>query len=735
MSEEGGIREPRPPALEPASGAVPAAPHGGARDSAPHLVAAGPPRAGGPPGAMLHLQATAGNAAVASLLERGDSARAGRTAVQRQAPATVDNVAELDKLIDAWLTPHRRILDLLGRLTTTEKATIVAGYRDRLAHKLSFAEMREAVVTLGLTLPVKLDWLEKTAFLTSGIAYREIQSYVTGAPQTERDMLKNGRWQSFFVSVCDNSTIITAVADLRFDLVTQLTWLRSEASARFSLRYGQVQPLITAAPQADRDRLKVPEWKSWFLALCDNRTIFTAMSDLGFDLPTKIEWIRGEASALFSLDYAKLSPLLTGATPAELAIVGGDAYRSFWTDVCTNATMALLVDVLFPTNLIRKLEWMAAEGSNLALVRGKLAAASPADKLAIFGNGAIRTMMVSICSTAEFEQFVFDLGGGWAQWFEWARAKGIKALDLAVAAVDAGKIPSGTVPAAFVRVVQSPGTVAAVQAHVRGLSDPDLAALNASPVTMDVVNGVFGAAKDPIVRALAGEISREDRKITNTETLLSGPTSGPFTSGTFGGDQRYTITYQRNALVVDVGIALTPAAGDATAASLLPSAIATWTANINGAWNGKFRITNGQRTIPIQFRPNLGSSGANAVTVHSGVWVWPALNASNWFVPDPAAPTQMAAVSTAPIHEFGHLIGNLDEYMISAAHYLTVVGRTPVGDPNARAETDTAGTTRYTNTVSVMGQGGPVLQRHVQGLLTWVNANLRPGEPPFTFAP
>ena len=83
----------------------------------------------------------------------------------------------------------------------------------------------------------------------------------------------------------------------------------------------------------------------------------------------------------------------------------------------------------------------------------------------------------------------------------------------------------------------------------------------------------------------------------------------------------------------------------------------------------------------------------------------------------------------------GHLIGNLDEYMVGSAHYLSVVGRTPVGDPTAIAETDTAGTTRYTAQVSVMGAGGPVLLRHVQGLLTWVNGNLRPGEPPFSFAP
>ena len=735
MSEGGGIREEPKPVAGPADTVAPAGPRGPSRDPAPQVGASSPPLPGSSPHGMLYLQATAGNAAVASLVARRSTSASSPSALQRQAPAAVDNIAELDQLIDGWFSSHRKILDVLGKLSPAEKATVVAGYRERLAHKLSFAEMREAVVTLGLNLPTKLDWLERTALFTSGIAYREIQPFVTAAPQGERDMLKNARWRSFFVSVCDNATIITAISDLKFDLVTQLEWLRTEASALFSLRYAQVQPLITAASQTDRDRLKTSAWKAWFLDLCDNRTIFTAMADLGFDLPLKIEWIRGEASARFSLDYAKLAPLLTGAPPAELAIVGGEAYRSFWTDVCTNATMALLVDVLFPTNLTKKLEWMAAEGTTLALVRGKLATASPAEKLALYGSGAARDLMLSLCNAAELEQFMFDLGGDWTKWRDWAAAKGIRKLDLAVAAVAAGQIPSGSAPAGLVRVIQSPGTVEAVRIHIRDVNDADLAVLNAHPMTMDVINEVFAAGKDPILRALAGEISTADKDVHNSEVLMSGPTSGPFTAGTFGGDQRYSMIYERSRLLVDVGIALTPAAGDARAASLLPSAIATWSGNINAAWNGKFRITNGQRTIPIQFRPSLGSSGPNPVTVHSGAWVWPNLNARNWFVPDPLVPSQMAAVSAAPVHEFGHLIGNLDEYMVGSAHYLSVVGRTPVGDPNARAETDTAGTTRYTNTVSIMGTGTAILQRHVQGIVTLVNANLRPGEPAFSFAP
>ena len=93
-------------------------------------------------------------------------------------------------------------------------------------------------------------------------------------------------------------------------------------------------------------------------------------------------------------------------------------------------------------------------------------------------------------------------------------------------------------------------------------------------------------------------------------------------------------------------------------------------------------------------------------------------------------------MNNAAIHEFGHMIGNPDEYQLSQAHYTATVGTNPTTDPNATATPDTAGTNSFTNTNSVMGGmlpgtnlPGPVQMRHVQFMLTWLNTHRNPGEP------
>jgi hypothetical protein len=86
------------------------------------------------------------------------------------------------------------------------------------------------------------------------------------------------------------------------------------------------------------------------------------------------------------------------------------------------------------------------------------------------------------------------------------------------------------------------------------------------------------------------------------------------------------------------------------------------------------------------------------------------------------------------------MIGNPDEYQLSQAHYLATVGTNPTTDPNATATADTAGTNSYTNRNSVMGGltvaglPGPVQQRHVTFMLSWINAHRNPLEPAFTLA-
>jgi hypothetical protein len=291
--------------------------------------------------ALVALQPKVGNQAVSRLLQRDPAPAA-------TAPAPADNIAALDKELSSLWVSGGKVADIINDMTATEKHTVLAGYRDRMAKHLSFSEMKLAVNNLGAELPVKLDWMQAASLLTLAISYGEIQDLVTAAPQTERDMLKNDRWKSFFKTVCDNTTIITAVTDLKFDLVSQLNW------------------------------------------------------------------IKGEASALFSLNLAVLKPLLTAASPTDLAAAGGDAWLPFWKDVCTNATMAELVTILFPGNLLKQLQWMAAEGTDFDLVKARVTAESPDQRLTLYGDPKIIQLLQGF-GFAQIAELVQLLAGTPAQ--------------------------------------------------------------------------------------------------------------------------------------------------------------------------------------------------------------------------------------------------------------------------------------------------------------------------------
>jgi hypothetical protein len=155
--------------------------------------------------------------------------------------------------------------------------------------------MMQVVTVLPLTLAQKLEWLNASATLTSAIGYSEISTLITAASQPDRDALKTVAWKSFFVDVCDNATMVTAVTDLGFDLITKLTWLQAEMTVTsWELDYPTIQPWITAASQPDRDALKTDAWKSFFVDVCDNATMVTAVTDLGFGLKDKLRWLIAE---------------------------------------------------------------------------------------------------------------------------------------------------------------------------------------------------------------------------------------------------------------------------------------------------------------------------------------------------------------------------------------------------------------------------------------------------------
>jgi len=726
----------------------------------------------------------------------GDDSESGNGLVQRQPEAPPNNVAKLDELLDRFNTPEDEVISLLATMRPTEKQTVISGYRDKLARTLNFAEMKQAVVNLGTELPVSLDWLEKAALIPRSINYSEIQKLITDAPQPQRDMLKNERWKSFFMTICTNRTIITAVTDLKFDLPTQLTWIRGEASALFWLSFADLKPLLAppaaradldivageawrsfwvdvcnnktmmelvdilfpdklekklewmevegtdwpdvktkindAKSQAERDALKTERWKQSFMSWCTNKTMIEAVQDLKFDLPTQLTWVRGEASTLF-LNLNDLKPLLEKATPADLDIAGGDAFRPFWMEVCNPATIKELVDLLFPTNLARKLEWMLVKGElKLPDYQAKVTATTDAaQKLGVFANNYVKTTLAGMLAEPDFLGFMFDLGGDWDKWRDWALAKGTKYLELARAAIARSLIPA-PVGLTFVNIVIE-GSTSKLLAHLRGLSDADLATLKATQMATDLINEAYATDAAKLTAALNGESRTVTQNAPINETLQTGSTSSPFVPMPFSLNPNFTVTY-RDKVNVSVGVNVTAAPKDKRAATLLPAAKTLWLSNILGAWNNKFKLQNSVRELPITFKVSL-DAGPNPVLAHSYKWVWPNLNAGNWIVPDDRRPSQKAAVSTAPIHEFGHLIGNPDEYNLSAAHYVAVTGKVAATDPNGVPETDSAGNIRYTNSLSLMGSGSTVLATHFGQILNVVNANLLPDEPAFTVVP
>jgi hypothetical protein len=336
-----------------------------------------------------------------------------------------------------------------------------------------------------------------------------------------------------------------------------------------------------------------------------------------------------------------------------------------------------------------------------------------------------RDIFVKICTNRTMITALVDLNLPWATARAWGREEGTRTLDLARGLFRAARLTvDGLEP--FLDAVDQ-GARPAWQ-YLRNLSDEEVAGLAAHPVAANVISDEFRGGAAPVLRALRGEISSGEVTTSTSETLLAGPTTSPFVAMEFGGDHKFDISYRRDRVDVRVGVELE--AVDDRAQLLLAAAKATWLQRIQAAWGSRFRLTNGQREIPLQFQVSL-DDGPNHVDVHSGVWAWPNLNAGNWFVPDPVqVPAQAEAVSQAPVHEFGHLIGNADEYNRTAEHYVQVTGQA-LTSPGTVPETDTAGVTRYTNSLSLMGSGTVVEPRHIDNILNWVNRNLRAGEPAF----
>ena len=212
---------------------------------------------------------------------------------------TPSNLTRLDEMLNSFNVPEDDVIALLGTLSTTEKTSVLSGgYQSRIASALDIGEMVRAVTNLDPDLAVQLRWVEAAASYRSQIGYSQISALVTGAGQPERDALKNARWRGFFVDVCTNETMKQAVVDLGFDLPTQLRWVHAElGNVTAELAYSDIQPLIAAAPQTERDLLMTPAWRDWLIQVTTNETMALLVAALGLPLKTQIQWMIAEGTS------------------------------------------------------------------------------------------------------------------------------------------------------------------------------------------------------------------------------------------------------------------------------------------------------------------------------------------------------------------------------------------------------------------------------------------------------
>jgi hypothetical protein len=273
------------------------------------------PEVAGPVGlnaaGILALQQSAGNQGVV---------RALAVARQPTAPAAVNHIEQLDELLDRTDVPEGEVIALLATLTPAEKNTVLTGgYKAKLADPLDRHEMARAVTNLGFTLATKLEWVAAAAGGASELGYTDIKGLIVAAPQDQRDVLKSGAWREFFIDVCGDETMLQAVADLKFDLATKLDWIGGEWDLD-DLGYAEIRPFIVNATQAERDVLKTRPWRDWFTAVCTDKTMATAVMDLGWDLKTKLAWMIYEDT---NLDLVGM--VIRNTPAAELPAVAADA--------------------------------------------------------------------------------------------------------------------------------------------------------------------------------------------------------------------------------------------------------------------------------------------------------------------------------------------------------------------------------------------------------------------------
>ena len=459
---------------------------------------------------------------------------------------------------------------------------------------------------------------------------------------------------------------------------------------------------ITAATPADRATVADDTTlRERLYAALDQAQLLQVMTLLGVGIASRLSSLIDRKAAI-----ADIQAHITAATPDEKRTVLDDrnlidrlvAYAG---EAQRDALLAALGD-----SLGNQIDQLLAGTPTIAALKTMIGAATEPQRQEIAANVGLMGRIGSAFSTYEYLQIKIVLVYG---------------TDAATPA---------PVTAAVGAMAGTP-TLTAIKTSIGLLPEPDLAKIKVPireymrPLLNDEDFVKLGRMLDQ------GLIDDETINQNWNETLQVGDPTVPgtvFVPQVFTGNQGFDVGYYRDRVEVTLRIEFSCPTFDFTAKAALPGLMTMWEGMIESAWDNKFSLRNAQRTLPIRINMVYNSGTPHQkVNVGSAVNVsWPGYNTANWYYQ--AANYNHA---NAPLHEFGHMLGNPDEYNLSPIDFTTTVQTGPTA-ANSTTATDSAGNTRHTHKTSLMGGGGTVEMRHLNYFTNWLNGKRLPGEPAYT---